>query len=242
MINYMDTKKSILPLLLLSSLLFIACGGSDDDDPTTTTVVPPEPPTATTLVFPENNTECNEGDIISPTESTVNFRWNASANTDSYDVRYTNLNTNSTLIVNSTTTSADITILRATPYSWSVTSKSNDSDQTAQSDTYRFYNAGLPEEDHPPFPATVINPTSGATIPPGNILLQWEGSDIDDDLSTYTILFDTNDPPEATAGSGISTTSLQVATNAGTVYYWMVISFDDNGNSSNSERFEFRTE
>jgi len=72
--------------------LMLSCGGGSDD--TTSEPEPVMPPLATTLIFPENNTECNEGEIISDTESRVTFRWNASEFTDSYIVHLTNLNTN----------------------------------------------------------------------------------------------------------------------------------------------------
>ena len=41
-------------------------------------------PSSATLIFPENKSECNEGKVISDTESIVNFRWKASQNTDRY--------------------------------------------------------------------------------------------------------------------------------------------------------------
>ena len=65
----------------ITLFLLTACGGNSSNTDDT----PPPPvaaPSAATLVFPEDNTECNEG-VISETDETksaVTFQWNASEN------------------------------------------------------------------------------------------------------------------------------------------------------------------
>ena len=51
----------------------------------------PTPPGKATLVAPANNKTCETGTSVSDTQSTVAFSWNASASTNTYDVRITNL-------------------------------------------------------------------------------------------------------------------------------------------------------
>src|SRR5210317_642570 len=45
-----------------------------------------DPPTASALSFPEDDKVCQEGTSVSDTESSVNFQWEASENTTSYDL------------------------------------------------------------------------------------------------------------------------------------------------------------
>ncbi len=238
----------ILNYILLLSALFAmySCGGGDDDgggggtdDPRPIAMVPD--PEATTLVFPENNTECNEGVIISETRSQVTFRWGASNNTDSYEVTVRNLNTNQSFSVRSNTTEVDIAIDRGTPYEWFVVSNADGTNASATSSSFRFYNQGPGIVNYAPFPADVISPARGANLTDvgGTVTLQWSGSDIDNDIATYEVFLGTD--PAATASLGTTTDStMDAAVNVGTIYYWTVISTDSQGNTSESEVFEFR--
>ena len=222
----------------------VSCGGSSDgggDDPD------PEPipvavPSSATLVFPEDDSECNEGDIISDTQSRVRFQWNASQNTDSYQVNLTNLNTNSTALTNSTTNEVEITLLRGVPYEWFVVSRANGTTETASSPVWRFYNAGPGITNYAPFPAEAVSPGRGATInTSGAVTLEWTGSDIDNDIVSYNLYFGTTDPP-ALLESGIADTAFEVSVASGQTYFWQVETVDSAGNQTLSERFNFRVE
>ena len=216
-----------------------ACGGSDSNDP----APDPDPdpvaaPLATTLVFPDNNTECNEGVVVNETQSTVTFDWNASQNTDSYEVNLRNLNTNTSTKTNSNTNSADITLERGVPYEWFVVSKANGTNETASSSIWKFYNQGPGVENYAPFPAEALNPGRGETINnSGTVQLEWSGSDVDNDITEYDVLFGTDSDPSDLLGT--TSDSFIDATIATGVYYWRVISKDSQGNSSESEIFEF---
>ncbi len=82
-------KLHFIPKLLLTgcAIVLLSCGGDGDGgddgggDPN-----PVPAPLATTLIFPDNNEECTEGEVINPTQSRVVFEWNDSQNTDSYQV------------------------------------------------------------------------------------------------------------------------------------------------------------
>lgn len=220
-------------------LLIAACGGGDDNNPNPDP--DPDPvasPSAATLVFPDNNEECNEGVVINDTQSTVTFEWTASQNTDSYEVNLRNLNSNTNSTTNSNTNSAGITLERGVPYEWFVVSKANGTNATATSSTWKFYNQGPGVENYAPFPAEAIYPARGAAIAnSATVQLEWSGSDVDNDISEYDVFFGTETDPTNLLGTTADT--IIEATITTGVYYWRVISKDSQGNSSESEIFEF---
>jgi len=231
-----------ISLLLITALLF-NCGSDDGGGGTPTPPPTPDPPTAATLTFPSNNEECTTGVEVNTTQSSVTFTWAASANTDSYDVVLKNLDNSSTTTQNSNTNQLTITLLKGTPYSWYVVSKSSSVAQTATSATWKFYNAGDPVQSFAPFPADLVTPTMGANLTGvSTVTLEWSGSDIDNDIVSYDIYFDTTSPPTTQLGSSQSETTIDASVSAGNAYYWRVIITDSEGNNSESEIFEFRVD
>ena len=85
-------KNQILKYFsFIFTLILLSCGGGGGDDgggggggPVDP---PPTPPGKSTLVAPANNKTCETGTSVSDTQSTVAFSWNASASTNTYDVR-----------------------------------------------------------------------------------------------------------------------------------------------------------
>ncbi len=242
-------KKQLLYITLISLFLAACSGGEPGETPT------PQPqvkiPTAASLVSPANNTECNQGNIISTDLSSVLFQWNPSENTNTYTLKVTNLNTNTVQEQSSSNTSLSMALKRGTPFSWKVVSKSNSSTQTAESGTFRFFNAGAPVENHTPFPAEAVSPSRGATLTGVTLItIEWESSDIDNDLAAHTVqllgsseVLDQVDFDNETTVTYQTTTTQsinEVAVEAGKIYYWQVKSQDEVGNSATSEIFEFR--
>lgn len=211
-------------------------GGDNGPDPT-----PVTPPTAATLVFPLNNSECTQGTNVTSTQSTITFDWSDSANTDSYQLVLKNLETQNISNYNSTVSEKDIAIAKGTPFSWYVISKSNNTTQTAQSPTWKFYNAGEAVSSYTPFPADLISPVMGSSFDPvtTKVTLKWEGNDLDNDISGYDILFGTANPPSSNPETTTST-EIEVTVVSGNTYYWRVITKDSQNNSSNSEIFQFK--
>ena len=230
----MNRFKKIIPIVLLAISLVFSCSKEEEE----TAMVTIDPPTAATLIFPENNTECNEGIVISDTETDVLFQWEEATNASSYILQITNLNEGTSRNISTLSTEFFIRVLRGTPYSWSVKSKVSTSNETAESATWRFYNAGLPEQSFPPFPAEAISPQIGNSVDEGTITLQWEASDIDDDIASYKVFLDTANPPVMEVGN-TSNNSLDVTVASGLVYYWKVITTDVVGNASDSQIFQF---
>jgi len=223
--------------LVFALLLVFNCGKDSDDGPTT-----PPAPSAVSLTFPDNNQECNQGVEVNVNQSTVTFTWVASANTDSYDVVLKNLDMGTTTTHNSSTNQLAITINKATPYSWSVISKSVASTETAQSDTWKFYNAGDPVTSHVPFPADLVGPNMGSNFTGiTSQTLTWQGSDIDNDIVSYDVYFGTVTPPTNLQGN-IATLTMDVTVSGGNTYYWRIVTIDSAGNTSQSEIFEFKVD
>jgi len=224
----------IRKLFFLSILMIlVACGGDD---------TPPAPEGAL-LVFPEENSECTTGSSVNETLSQVTFRWTASKNTDSYTLSVVNLDTNVPQNISTAATSASLSIAKGTPFAWSVTSRNSKSDQVATSDTWLFYNAGA-QTTYAPFPAQLLSPASGATVQKdiaNEVLLEWSGADVDNDIDTFEVFFSEVDPPTTSLGTtNASTMEFSVSVQSSTVYYWKVITTDLEGNISDSGVFEFR--
>ena len=234
-------------LYILSFVLIIRCSAEDDDSGTTTPAVTQQPAPAPTpqvptpgkssLSAPENNEVCYEGEEVDDTNSEVTFSWDASSDTDSYDLVITNQETSQSQTESEiSSTSKVVTLATDVSYSWKIVSKANDTSDTTESDTWQFYLAGDGQENYAPFPATIISPTSGAAVDANNggITLSWEGNDPDDgDSLTYTVYFDEVDGLQnpLTANSNITETSLEVEVESGTTYYWRVKTSDGTSSS-----------
>lgn len=220
-------------------LLQYGCSSNNDSDTMETDVL--NDPSSARLIFPHENSLCNEGTNITDTESTVLFEWWASNNTDSYNLTLKNLTTG--VISNYPTTSNEIPIVltRATPYEWYVISESNQVVTTAQSSIWQFYNAGEGIQTYPPFPAEISSPEMAETIitEESEISLVWIGHDLDEDIIGFDIYFGTDNPP-AILISDLVESTLIVPISSATIYYWYVITKDAEGNNSNSGIYQFR--
>jgi hypothetical protein len=235
---------------LFTLTLIIGCGGGGGDEGGGDTGggdVTVNPPAKSTLSAPANNKTCETGTSVSSTQSDVDFTWGVSADTDSYDLKITDLissvATNKTGL---TTTSTKVTLDKGVPYSWVVTSKSTKSSVTTPSDTWKFYLEGTGFANYAPFPADLKAPSSGSTVKrtDGKATFTWEGSDPDSgDTLAYTLYVDTTDGKQtpSSAQTDLSVLTLDVALDAATTYYWRVKS-SDGTNSSYSTVYTFKTE
>jgi len=235
----------------LFTLTLISCGGGGGDDGGGSggggggPVV--NPPGKSTLTAPANSETCETGTSISATQSEVTFTWTASSDTNTYDLKITNLNTS--VVINRTaitSTSTKVTLDKGVPYSWNITSKSTASTTSTASDTWKFYLLGPGIVNYAPFPADLKTPTSGSTVTrdgDGKVTFTWDGSDPDGDSLNYTLYVDTTDgkqtPP--TAQTDLTVKTLAVALDAATTYYWRVKT-SDGTNSSYSIVYSFKTE
>jgi len=200
----------------------------------------PQPEKAT-LVFPVDNSVCVEGTILSLTENSINFTWNSSNSTDSYEFSIKNLITGISIVKVVNAPNIEITLLRNTPYSWFVSSRNTKNSFIAKSDTWKFYNSGPGLISYSPFPAEIISPKKSEVIQSisGNINLEWKGSDVDGDILNYDVYLGTSITP-IILSSKLTTSSLSnVAVKDNTIYYWKVITRDSKGNLSDSGLNQF---
>lgn len=232
-------------LYTLSFVLIVSCSEDDDDSGTTTPAVTQQPAPAPTpqvptpgkssLSAPENNEVCYEGEEVDDRNSEVTFSWDASSDTDSYDLVINNQETSQSQTESGiTSTSKAVTLATNVSYSWKVVSKANDTSDTTESDTWQFYLAGDGQENYAPFPATILSPTSGAALDSnnGSITLSWEGNDPDEgDSLTYTIYLDEVDGLQDPIEEDSSETELEVSVESGTTYYWRVKTSDGKSSS-----------
>ncbi|ULC59194.1 hypothetical protein MBM09_14960 [Flaviramulus sp. BrNp1-15] len=239
-------KKSVLYIAVSLGLFFVnincSSGGGDDSPNPDPDPVVIDPPSASTLAFPEQNSECTEGSNITSTESTITFNWNDSNNTNSYQLFVKNLNTQEIENYTSNVSERSVTILRGTPYSWYVISK-NSGTETAQSPTWKFYNAGEAVSSYAPFPADLIAPALAETFntSTSSVTLEWFGEDVDNDITEYDVLFGTETTPTNVVTT-TSNTSFSADVSSGNIYYWRIITYDDQNNNSESPIFQFTIE
>jgi len=239
-------KKISYICLVIISFYVLGCSTEDDGgttSPPVTQTPKPEPapqvptPGKSSLSAPENNEVCYEGEAVDASNSSVTFTWNASSDTDSYDLQITNQKTNQTKTETGiTSTSKQLTLATDISYSWKVISKANGTNQTTASDVWQFYLAGDGQENYAPFPATILSPNSGAAVDAssGKITLAWQGNDPDEgDELSFTIYFDDVDGLQdpQTANSNITDTSLEVEVESGTTYFWRVKTSDGTSSS-----------
>lgn len=204
---------------------------------------PPKPPEKANLIFPQKNSECTTGQELNATSSQVEFKWQQANNTETYELRVTNINTNTTETVSTTTTTAKLPLQKGTPFSWVVISKNSEVLKNVSSETWRFYNSGF-QTSYAPFPATIIEPKPGASAFKdinNDVTLQWSGADVDNDIVGFELYFSTETPPTTIidSPSAVATTK-KVAVVTNTIYYWKVITKDSEGNTSDSGTFDFK--
>ena len=243
-------KKVFFKCFVFASHFIISCGGGGDggsDDIITPPVQTVDPPSVATLTSPTNNKVCEEGTSVNDSQSSVNFQWTAGNNTDSYDLRITNLNSNQVINqTNITSTNKVVTLSNGKPYSWKVTSKRNGTAETVESSTWKFYLSSDGISNYPPYPSTLISPSSGHVFSSStsSVELSWEGSHPENSSLTYYLFIDTIDGLQEPISSNqnLSVKSKSVQVSSGNSYYWRVKATDSNNNSSYSAIHSFKVE
>jgi len=195
---------------------------------------------AAVLSYPDNNSECTTGTPVSATQSKVTFQWSEAPNTTTYFIYVKDLVTQNTLQYNAgTNTSIEVALTKGTPYSWYVNANKSNS-TTVKSAVWKFYNAGDAVSNYAPFPADIVAPAMSSTIYGPTTTLQWDGSDLDNDIDTYKVYMDTNANPTTLVGTVSTETLPGVAITSGATYYWKVVTHDEAGNSTASPVYQFK--
>ncbi|MCX2719877.1 hypothetical protein [Lentiprolixibacter aurantiacus] len=198
-------------------------------------------PTSVELTFPNNNSVCVTGEIISESISRVTFTWNPAEVGETYQLTLTNLITEISQQFETGTNEISLEIARGVPFSWFVSTFLGGSPTEAISETFYFYNAGEGLSGYIPFPALLLSPEPGSVLPPNQntLSLSWSSSDLDDDIVDYDIYFGVQDPPALYQEQLSETVLNNVPVNNGTTYYCRIITRDSQANESASDIYQF---
>lgn len=227
-------------LLFVMALLLCSCGKKSDSGTDIDPVSVPAPDKAM-LTAPASNSTCTTGKVVSSTQSSVLFTWATAANTESYDLSIKNLLTGTTSTQTVTANQLEVTLLRNTPYSWYVVSKSSKTTQTAQSNLFKFYNSGIAATNYAPFPADLTSPTLAQSVnaAAGKVTLTWTGADVDNDIVGYDVYLGTSNSALTTVKTNLTATTFDIAVTSGTAYYWKIVTKDSQTNTSTSAIYQF---
>ena len=199
-------------------------------------------PEAVLLTTPENSNTCVP---LSTTarQGIINFGWEESQNTDSYEVFVRNSITQTEKRKSADLTSTTITLDRGAPYSWWVVSSSDASAVDTKSEVWSFYLEGIQQETFLPFSAQLNNPQDEqeVTLSSGEINLQWTGSDLDDDIAHYQVYIGTDAAQMTLVQDNLRASSYSALLDVGQTYFWQIITVDQRGNKSQSAIQSFTT-
>jgi|GEM_PF-400376 len=221
---------------LLLSLLVCGCGKGDSPEPEK----PPEKQyPKPVLVTPAVDELCNTGTVISANETEVTFKWDKVDGATSYTLLCTNLLTAQQATKTAlTSTSTNFALQRSTPYRWTVIAQF-ENNRSTEGEPRRFYNAGPATTSTAPYPAYLTAPELGQKFSSaGNVDLQWKGASAANNALNYDIYYGKSANPPLFL-SGTTSTSFKVTTTANSIYYWKVITRDNNGNTSESYTYQF---
>jgi hypothetical protein len=193
-------------------------------------------PGAAILIAPAKDLPCFTGTVVSQTESSVAFSWNAADNASAYTLTIKNLLTATESTQETTTPNATVTLLRNTPYAWHVKSKASRNTIIADSEVWKFYNAGPGITTFAPYPAELLTPTFGQLFDNGTskVNLTWKGSAVDNNITGYIVYFGPKANPDVFRERTTDSFVNDVTVSSNTTYYWRVVSIDANGNISDS--------
>ena len=228
-------------IVLLFGSLILLVNSCTPEEP-----VVPINPSAPTLISPANDETCLDGTSINDSQSNVDFRWSSAANALSYELVVTNLLTQSSQTYPATSNQTTVALTKAEPYNWSVKSIGEVGSIPSESTQWKFYLAGDAVVNFAPFPSELISPQSGANVTPdiNNLIkLQWNASDVDNDLAQFEVYLDKNDATTIIKTIAYQTEeeSIEIDVENGTTYYWKIIAIDTNQNQSSSGVYTFRT-
>ncbi len=204
---------------------------------------PPSPPGPVQLIYPSENLECTTGTLLGENVRQVNFKWAQSAHTSAYRISIIDLDTHQSYSSTTSNTAIDYNLITGKAYSWRVTASNSEVSETSVSPVWYFFVAGA-TSSHTPYQAVAINPEPGSFIDfpaNGSINLQWIGVDSDNDIVSFTLYFDTVDPPQNKETlANVQTSNHTVSVSRDTRYYWKVNILDSQGNKSESNVFDFK--
>jgi hypothetical protein len=199
-------------------------------------------PSVPVLVFPAQDQLC--------ITNTLDFKWNASTNSDGSSVIYTfeiaKDNQFSDIVVTETQTSLSkiVTLEKGFAYYWRAKARSSKNIESDYSPTSQFYTEEVPNSNNLPFSPALVAPFIGQTFDGTNsISLQWTASDVDKDPLKFDVYFGKDKDALTVVAQDTENTSLQVTLDtAQTTYYWKVIVKDDKGAQVTGPLWSFKAD
>lgn len=223
--------------LVLGTLLFSCSSGGGDATPESKNTAPTVP----VLSSPTNNKLC--------IDNSVSFQWNTSTDAEKNPIVYqiqVATDNQFTQIVKTTEVSSNGTTIgldKGKAYYWRVKATDSKSASSNYSTTYSLYTEGVALSNHLPFLPQLVSPDLSAIILATSATLKWTASDADtNDVLSYDVYLDTNNPPTSKVGSSIATTALDVnALQTSKIYYWKVVAKDNKGGETIGQVWNFKT-
>tara|TARA_R110002050_G_scaffold173352_1_gene305505 strand:+ start:17520 stop:18149 length:630 start_codon:yes stop_codon:yes gene_type:complete len=180
------------------------------------------------LLLPENNKQCF-GTKLESNKIAVEFDWNDVDQITSYNINYTDGVTGESNLLTTTDSFISIELEPGTLYTWNVT-VTDDFGHSEKSEDFSFYTEGLADSNHVPFPADIRLPENENNT----VNVSWEGVDLDNDIDYYQVYFSQENPPALFLDNTIEQ-SFNASVETGATYYLNIVTFDENGNYSDSK-------
>lgn len=223
-------RNYFIALMGVFTFLLIACKDPIPD------------PEQTTLLAPEDNTSCLYVSQNSTT-ATVDFSWEEADFTDEYRLVIRNLTTGEESTSITENTSIRLTLTRGVPYQWKVISTSELSTVETSSTSFSFYLEAQQQTNYLPFPARLLSPQQDEmiTLSEGAYLFAWEGADLDNDIAFYSLLIGPTIEGLSEIQTNLPGTTFTASLNPGELYFWQIITHDQNANATKSLPIRFET-
>lgn len=222
--------KRINNLFFIASLLIVGCKE------------PIPAPDSAVLISPEDNISCFYVPLSTSTANVV-FSWQEALNTDDYLLKVRNETSGIETATPTENTSLRLTLDRGQTYGWKVVSRSEASTEETESDTRYFFLEAQQQYSHFPFPAKLVSPEQDAVVQlnSGSVNFSWEGADLDNDISSYTLLIGASEESLEEVATGLAGVNHSLSLAGESQYYWQVVTVDSEENQSSSLIFYFRT-
>ena len=200
-------------------------------------------PSKAILLFPTNNNICLDSTQDSSFFSNINFVWQSSENTDSYELVIQNQISLEVVKYVTKFSNLQVNLKKGVPYSWWINSNSEAYNISEKSESWNFYLEGSLQSSYIPFPAKIISPNNQSVVnlSSGKIILSWEGIDLDNDIVDYSIWIGQKILDLTIVKEKLKNSITEINLEPEKTYYWKVETFDNEGNSSFSEIYSFTT-
>ncbi len=135
----------------------------------------------------------------------------------------------------------DAPLDESTTYFWKIVAKDTDGNQTT-GPVWQFTTTGAGTgANQPPNKPTAPYPETLSADRPLNQIIEWEGSDPNGDELSYEVYFGTSDSPPLVEIDYSGNTYNHGTLASNTTYYWRIVAFDPDGESTSGELWQFTT-